>query len=299
MAYRFLTDTTVEANVHRILSEQLDKAVQQLSENFKESPGEAIHKARRHLKKGRSLLRLVRQSLDQDTYKKENKSLRDIGRSLAPARDGAVYPATLDELLKTYGLTLDVSGFADLQAGLTDLSQDKLAKLTDRDRFVDAIVDDLESTRARLDQIALKKPGWKAISKGLKQIYHQGQDRFALAYDGGDDEAFHEWRKRVKDLWHNTCLLRSLWPPVMDAFQSEAHQLASLLGDDHDIAALRQFLLHHPREVAVKEVHMQVLLPLMSHRQDKLHHQARALGQKLYGETPKAFTHRMASYWHA
>jgi CHAD domain-containing protein len=299
MAYQFLADDTVEANIHRILSEQLGKAIEQLSDNFSESPEKAIHKARKHLKKGRSVLRLVRKSLDKKTYNRENACLRDVGRSLAPLRDGAVYPDTLKSLLETYGLAIESHGFADLQASLVDLYQRQLAELCDRNQLVTPVIGDLKDSKERLSQIALKQSGWKALSKGLKQIYRQGQERFKLAYAEGNDEAFHEWRKRVKDLWYDTCLLESLWPPVMDAFESEAHHLSELLGDDHDIAALRHFLLNPPAEVAVSSVHMQVLLPLMKHRQDKLQLQARGLGHKLYGEKPKAFIRRLAHYWQA
>ena len=299
MAYQFLADSTVEANVRRILDEQLDKAIQQLSETFQDTPEQAIHKARKHLKKGRSMLRLVQRSMGKKAYKQESSCLRDIGRSLAPVRDGAVYPVTLTTLLETYGLALDANGFSKLKENLVDSYQHSLHELSDRDQLIVTLIGDLKDSKDRLNQLTLNQSGWKAISQSLRQVYGQGQERFKTAYDDGDDEAFHEWRKRVKDLWHSTCLLKQVWPPIMDAFEAEIHQLAELLGDDHDIAALRHFLLNHSKDVVVKDVHLQVLLPLMEHRQSKLHHRARGLGQKLYGEAPKAFAHRMASYWHA
>ncbi|WP_035985486.1 CHAD domain-containing protein [Leptolyngbya sp. KIOST-1] len=297
MAYRFFADSTVEANVHRILSEQLDKAIQQLSEEFYDTPGQAVHSARKHLKKGRTVLRLVQKSIDKETYQREKNALRDLGRSLSLARDSEVYQHTLDDLLDTYGLTLDTNGFARLRRSLVDLHQIRLNALTDRDNPMDAIVSDLKDSRAHLNQLALSKTGWKALAKNLRQIYHQGQERYHTAYDDGDDDAFHDWRKRVKDLWHVTCLLKPMWPPVMSAFETELHHLAQDLGSGHDIAALRHFLLNHPSEVAVEEVHMQVLLPLMKHRQHRLHRQARTLGQRLYCEDSAAFIHRMANYW--
>ncbi|TVQ06919.1 MAG: CHAD domain-containing protein [Leptolyngbya sp. DLM2.Bin27] len=299
MAYQFFTDDSVEANVQRILSEQLDKAIEQLSDNFSQSPEKAIHKARKHLKKGRSVLRLVRKSLGKKTYSRENACLRDVGRSLAPLRDGAVYPDTLTTLLETYGLTIENNGFADLQTSLVNRYQRQLTELCDRDQLIAPVIGNLKDSKARLSQIALKQSGWQALSKGWQNIYRQGQERFELAYAEGDDEAFHEWRKRVKDLWYDTCLLESLWPPIMGAYASEAHHLSELLGDDHDIAALRQFLSTPAEEVAIKAEHRLLLLPLMKHRQDKLHLQAQALGYKLYGERPKAFIHRLASYWQA
>ncbi|MBE9111841.1 CHAD domain-containing protein [Nodosilinea sp. LEGE 07298] len=297
MAYKFSADSTVDANIRRILSEQLEKAIQQLSEDFQQTPGQAVHKARKHLKKGRTVLRLVRKSIDKDTYEREKNLLRDLGRSLSSARDSEVYQQTLNNLLDTYGLTLDTKGLSKLQESLSDLYQVRLKDLTDGDTPMAAIISDLKDSRSRLNQLAFNKTGWKAISANLKQIYGQGQARFYAAYEDGGDEAFHDWRKRVKDLWHSTCLLKPLWPTVMNAFESEIHQLAEALGGGHDIAALRHFLLNPPAEVALDNVHLQVLLPLMKHRQHRLHQQAKELGQKLYCEDPAAFNHRMASYW--
>ena len=297
MAYKFSADSTVEASVRRILGEQLDKAIQQLSEAFEQTPGEAVHNARKHLKKGRSLLRLVRRSIDKDTYRREKNRLRDLGRSLSLARDSEVYQQTLRDLLDAYGLELGTKGVSTLQERLSDLHQIHLKELTESDASIAVIISDLKDSRARLSQLTLKKNGWKAISTNLTKLYSQGQERYRTAYDDGSDDAFHDWRKRVKDLWHTTCLLKPLWPTVMDAFESEIHQLAQILGDGHDIAALRSFLLDPPAEVAIEEVHMQVLLPLMQHRQHRLHQQANELGHKLYCEEPAAFTHRIACYW--
>lgn len=297
MAYRFLADSTVEANLHRIFNEQLDKAIHQLSDNFEERPGEAIHDARKRLKKGRSLLRLVRKSMPKDTYKREKNALRDIGRALSPARDSEVYQETLDNLLDIYELTLDVDAFSDLKESLADLHQVRLQKLRDRDNPLDGYIAELKDSKQRLNQLALEVSGWEAIARNLKRIYRQGQERFATAYEEGSDEAFHEWRKRVKDLWYDMRLLQDLWPPVIDAFEGETHRLAKLLGDGHDISELRHFLQDCAEEVAVEEVHIKVLLPLMGHRQYKLRQQAHDLGQKLYSEEPEAFITRLSSYW--
>lgn len=297
MPYRFFTDSTVEANVQRIFNEQIGKAVQELSEGMGADPEQAIHSTRKRLKKGRSLLRLVRKSIGEKTYQRENGQLRSIGQALAPARDGAVYQKTLADLIKIYGISLENKGLSELQDSLVDLYKSELKTLIDRDNAIAPILADLEASKARLSQLTLHQTGWKAISKSLKQIYRQGQDRFHAAYKDGDDEAFHDWRKRAKDLWYNSCLLKQVWPPVMEVFGSEAHYLSELLGDGHDIAVLKHFLQHRPPAVVLSDEHLQVLMPLLVHRQEKLHRQAKNLGKKLYSEKPKTFIKRIHSYW--
>lgn len=297
MTYRFLLDSTVEDNLHRLLQEQLEGAIAQIGGGVPADPEAAIHDVRKRLKKVRSLLRLVRPALDSSAYAAANDQLRALGQSLAPARDGAVYQATLANLLNLYGSTLDPHAFVDLQASLADWYRGQLERLEIGDRTLDAFGADLKDIKAQLTQLPLKKTGWAAIAPGLKRIYRQGRERFQVAYDGGDDEAFHDWRKRVKDLTHDLHLLKALWPPVLKAFETETDRLAELLGDDHDLAALHQFLSSHAAALAIDEVALAVLLPLIDHRQRVLRQQANALGQTLYSETPRAFVSRLSRYW--
>ncbi|RZM78652.1 CHAD domain-containing protein [Leptolyngbya iicbica] len=297
MAYRFFADSTVEDNVHRLLQEQIEKAIHQLTHNFQKDPARSIHDARKRLKKARSVLRLIRKSIDKDTYKREKNVLRDVGRSLAPARDAEAYQSTLDALLEAYELTLDISAFSDLKASLAGLHTVRLGKLIEHEDTLQNLVGELKDSHTRLQQLALQATGWDALARSLHRIYRQGHERFHAAYETNNDEAFHEWRKRVKDFWYDMRLLRRLWPPVMSAFEEEGHRLSSLLGDSHDIAELRHFLHHHSEEVALVETQKNVLWPLMEHRQYKLHQPTRELGQKLFAEEPDAFTDRIASYW--
>jgi hypothetical protein len=297
MAYRFKANAPVEANVHRILNEQLDKAQHQLSDKFVRKPASAIHDARKRLKKGRSVLRLIRRSLKKDTYKQEKDALKYVGKQLASARDGEAYQETLNMVLEHHAQVINVNVFSDVQVALREYHQAKLHMLMDSDEPMMTVRSSLKDSSIRLRQLSLQASGWDALDQGLERIYYQGKKRFKVAYEEGTDSAFHEWRKRVKDLWYDTRLLRSTWPSVMNAFETEAHQLSKILGDDHDIAELRQFLLNCDRAIA-PGVALDVLFPLMNDFQEQLRQQAYDLGGRLYAEEPSAFVHRIGNYWH-
>jgi hypothetical protein len=297
MAYRFQPRSTVEANVRRILGEQLDKAQYQLTENFSYEPAAAIHDARKRLKKARSVLRLVRKAMDKDTYKYEKNTLRDTGRLLAPARDGEAYRETLADLTEHYASVLEDDAFAVLEEALMDHHLTLLRRLIDSDETMASVLNNLKDSRLRLKYLQLDKTRWDALHKGLRKIYRQGHERMQTAYEEVSDSAFHEWRKRVKDLWYDTRLLKSTWPPIMKAWETEAHQLSKYLGDDHDIAELRQFLLKHQNDNSLQDSHLKLLLPIMKHRQGQLRDKAKDLGQRLYAETADSFAERMATYW--
>jgi CHAD domain-containing protein len=297
MSYRFQPQSTVEANARRILGEQLDKARYQLTENFNFEPAEAIHDARKRLKKARSVLRLLRKAMDKEAYKREKNALRDIGRLLAPARDAEAFRETLRALKQHYASVLEDDAFDQLQEGLVELHLGQLRHLIDDAEPMATAITDLKDSHLRLKGLKLDKTGWDAIHKGLEKIYRQGSDRMITAYDEVSDATFHEWRKRVKDLWYDTRLLRSVWPPVMRAWISESHQLSKYLGNDHDIAEFRQFLLKHQDEAPLQNTQLKLLLPLMKHRQGQLRQQAKALGDRLYAEDSDAFAGRIGTYW--
>ncbi len=59
---------------------------------------DAVHAARKDLKKLRALLRLARAGLGEETFVRENTALRDAGRALSAMRDAQVLVQAFDGL---------------------------------------------------------------------------------------------------------------------------------------------------------------------------------------------------------
>ena len=112
----------------------------------------------------------------------------------------------------------------------------------------------------------------------------------------GRVEGLHAWRKRVKDLWYQERLLAAVCGPVVAGQVKDAHRLADLLGDDHDLAELREALtqgtVHAP-------VDLDAVVGLIDHRRDTLQAEALYVGARVYAETPAAFMRRMRLLWKA
>jgi len=85
---------------------------------------------------------------------------------------------------------------------------------------------------------------------------------------------------------------------LMEGLSEQAHQLADHLGDDHDLAVLRDLLVGEGAEWAAPGTLMK-LLDLIDVRRGELQHAAAQLGQRLYADRPKAFLNRLHSYWQA
>ncbi len=66
------------------------------------STQEAIHETRKALKRLRALVRLLREELGEQQFKREHAILRDAARRLAGARDAEVMVGTLDALLERH-----------------------------------------------------------------------------------------------------------------------------------------------------------------------------------------------------
>jgi CYTH domain-containing protein/CHAD domain-containing protein len=293
-AYRLLPDEDAAAGVRRVILGRLDKAAERLREAGDEGDAlaEAIHGARKDLKKARAALRLVRDELDKKTFKRENRALRDAARLLSASRDAEVKLATLDSLDE---------GEGDMPPGATALWREAL--LADRDRIVggaddgtaDAIAA-IEAVAARVPEWKLRAEGWNLLAPGIDTAYREGREAFAALGDAPSFEAVHELRKRGKDLWYQVRLLRATWPTVLDASADEIHAFTDLLGDHHDLAVLADDLAGRAE---VDATHRETLRALIEARQARLLADALATGARVYAEKPKAFLRRLRAYWRA
>jgi CYTH domain-containing protein/CHAD domain-containing protein len=293
-AYRLLADEDAATGVRRVIASRLEKAAERLSEPLDgDALAEGIHGARKDLKKARAALRLVREELGEETFKRENHALRDAARMLSASRDAEVKLETLAALVE--------GGAGDAPPGPAALWRDALA--ADRDRTVegegdriDAAVEAIDAVAARSPEWPLRHTGWKLLSPGLDTAYTEGRDAFEALPARPSFEAVHDLRKRGKDLWYQLRLLRDAWPAVLEPTAEEIHEFTDLLGDHHDLAVLGDDL--DGRE-EIGSAHKNVLRELIAAEQHALLIEALSLGERVYAEKPGPFGRRLRAYWRA
>jgi CYTH domain-containing protein/CHAD domain-containing protein len=296
-SFRLLADEDAASGVRRAIVGRLDKAAERLREaNGAGADGdalaEAIHGARKDLKKARAALRLVRDELGEKTFKRENRALRDAGRALSASRDAEVKLATLDALAQ-----------GDGEVPSASMGPWREALVADRDRIVggesagipDAVAA-IEAVAARAEDWRLRTDGWKLLSPGLDTAYREGREALAALGDEPSFEAVHELRKRGKDLWYQLRLLRDAWRPVLEPTAEEVHDFTDRLGDHHDLAVLCIDLVGREE---VDPADRETLRTLIEDRQRELLAEALAAGERIYAEKPKAFNRRIRTYWGA
>lgn len=283
-AYRLNLSEPLPSEIARVGRGRIDHALDELRGKTDSTPEEAVHEARKDMKKLRALLRLARGELGKDTFERENACFRDAARELAGTRDSDVMLDTLRALELPSGLGWELRKL--VQAQLAQNGQ------PDREAVAGRAVAILKEARKRVDDWPLARDSFEGLAGGLERTYRRGRRAFKAALDEPSAEALHEWRKRVKDLWYDHTLLRELWPPVMTAAGDEAHELSDRLGDDHDLVVLAAWVRGHldPDPDFSDAV---------IRRREELQRESFALGERLYAEKPSAYMRRIERLWSA
>jgi CHAD domain-containing protein len=294
MAYKLKDREGIATGVRRIVSAELDKAIDELEGRRNSDPDAAVHEARKRCKKARAALRLVRDDLRNDLRRRENAALRDAQRRLSGVRDAHVMLETLDALRDEADGRVPASSVRGLR--------DQLRKRRDHARQGESgeraeAIAELTAARERIDGWPLSDESFGSAAQGLRRIYRDGRRAQHAALASAGPEHWHEWRKRVKDLWYAARILRPIAKVELEAVVDEADHLAELLGDHNDLAVLRRAVDDQAGDLT--EAQADSIRAAIDESAAELRRRAVPLGLRLYAEKPKRFVARIAAYWEA
>ena len=245
----------------------------------------AVNDIRRHLKRSRATLRLLRGALGDAEFRRENRILRDASRPLTAVRDAKILVDTLELLRrKSDGEKTRASGRQLMRALRRDKSDsvDTLELAT------------LRTEAARLDEAVRRMRSLTSarqvdVKQALVHAYEQGRASFATAAADPSDEYLHEWRTQVKYFLNELDSVALLSGRRFLRWRKQGERLARHLGKDHDLAVLKQKmnqLATLPPFGANPESLKEWAARLAKRR---LRHQRKALrlGAKLFAHKPK------------
>lgn len=292
-AYRLRTDESVADGLRRVAVGRAAKALERLDRAADDELAGVIHGVRKDLKKLRALLRLTGAELGGELFAAEDRRYRDVGRLLSDSRDAQVKLETLVALRTAAGATLPS---AETALWESELEAERDAAVTvagseGADRLRRAR-EAIAAGRERVGEWPLKGDAWSLVGPGLRRGYRDGRQGMKLVRKEATADDIHAWRKRVKDLWYQLRLLQEAWPEPLRATAGQAHALAELLGEHHDLALLAMDLSSR-WGVSGKEKFETAI----GHRQQELLDEALTIGARLYAEKPKAFSQRLEAYW--
>jgi CHAD domain-containing protein len=283
--FRLSGDESVPAGLRRIAAGQLDASIERLEGDTDEDLATAVHETRKSLKRLRATVRLARDELGVDVYRRENVAFREAGRRLAGARDSRV-------LLETLGAVTDrnrdempparVQRFKRTLVGQQAAAQRRL-----REGPAIAVVrTELAEASARVPAWPLEREDVGAVVPGFKRIYRRGRRAYRAARREPSTENLHELRKRAKDLWYAAQIVRCASPKRMKRIARRAHELSDLIGEDHDLSLLGQ-RAEERRDRFADEAAVGELTALVEHRRDELRREAMDVARRLFRKKPR------------
>ncbi len=270
MAYRLNSNKPLAETLRVTARAEVAGALADLEELPEE---EAVHELRKHCKKLRSLLRLVRTEIG-DRYRYENAHYRALANALAGSRDAVSMRDALLALAPT-------GSYPQVQAFLVERAH------SHRDP------DALEDTRAllqqggeRIDDWPLEPLKWKHTRKGYKNYYRRAFKAMKRAFAEEDAVSFHEFRKRVKDHWYHSRLLEKKYKDEAGSRCKPLNKLAQALGDWRDLRLLCSLLTEYSGEFSGELI---PLLDAAKARLDPLRQDIERQSQKLFARKKFAF----------
>jgi CHAD domain-containing protein len=285
-------DKSISSEIHRIVLRQLEAATAELKSIGDPESDEAIHEARRRVKKIRAVIRLVRPALDK-SYRVVDKHLRDVNRLLAPVADGQGIIATLNALEHRYRKALPKRVVASIRAGLVDRGS-QADRQADSDQVLQTVAGALRAERRRVKHWRLRSDGFHAIAPGLEESFRRGRQAMLAAWRRPTAAHYHQWRHRVKNHWFHVRLLEGRCGDRLNADQRRVEALDGVLGEYHNLVLLAEVLVN---DSYVSRSETARCLRVVVRYQRELRQHAQSLGARIYSEKPHGFVRRIKRLW--
>src|SRR5436309_1077349 len=211
MSYELRRDETLGDGLRRICRKQIELALT-IARGEKETDDTPVHETRKHLKKARAALRLVKKEIGRGLFTRQDHCLRDVGRLVSEVRDAEVRLQTVRQL---QGLTRRKKHrkYQKLEEMLMLELENFVAAFAEW--HVQAIPM-LEGVRDDIDAWPVDQLDCCQLRRVVQRTYKCGRDALAEAKAKGTSECFHEFRSVAKQLWYHLRILRPINPVVIE-----------------------------------------------------------------------------------
>jgi CHAD domain-containing protein len=292
MAYQLERSETAADGLRRIAAEEARTAAAALRGATAANRDEAIHEARKSVKKLRALLRFVRPEIGP-VYDAESARLRRVGGGLSRLRDAGAVIETLDGLTERFQQDLGRTSLASIRRALAARKREA-ERRAGAGQVLNRMATALAALEKRVGRWPLPGDGFKPLVQGIERTYRRSRKAFERARRNPDAARLHEWRKRVKDHWYQMRLLGPFFEGAGE-HEKDLRNLQNLLGDDHNLTLLAEALSSKP--LPGTPAAAELCRGLIERYQKELRENALALGPRIYSEKPRKFTSRMEALW--
>jgi CHAD domain-containing protein len=290
MAYRLPSDESVTQGLRRLARKELRSAREELG---KTTPphDEAIHEARKSLKKVRAIVELIAAD-DGRGLAGSEKRLRTVHHTLSRLRDADAMLEVLTKLRKMHPRAFDEHTFARMRRRLTAYKQTSMTAAQD-----DGVWKEIDRALRALRRDATRwRPAHRrfgAIAAGLRASYRDGRKALARATKHQRATDYHEWRKAMKSLWYQLRLIEVCGPAIRADVRA-LHRAETWLGEDHNAVILCAAL---SKDAPLCD--LEGLRRAANGYQCDLRRKAIAKTARIYGRAPSDFLRRLKRAWNA
>jgi CHAD domain-containing protein len=286
MAYRLKRQKPVARELSRIVAKEFEGAREELSGDSSVNTDEAVHEARKHVKKIRAVLRLLQGDLGKD-YRVQNQRLRDVAHELSPLRDVDASAEIVKALGDHYPRVVTPKISAPVYRGFSRRKRAAVARLHPErvlPRAAHALDQSAGETPQEIRRVARVAA---AMKTGVIRGYRRARKAMAGVRAHPEDTQFHTWRRRVKDHAYHLQLLEGLSGRAHNRAQ-RLKQLETWLGDDHNLVVARATILDAPAHFGNARA-TAVVLGCVAKYQATLRRRALKLGGRLFGTDDHTF----------
>ena len=294
MGYRLEPGQPVADEVRRVAAHQLELAIARLTAAGDDTRDGSVHTARRHIKKVRALIRLVRPAHGR-RYRAVDHRLRTVNRMLAPIADAQATVAMLARVVWRDGDELPADVVARLRASVVrrESMAYEDAALTDAFETVAAL---LGAERDAISEWSVSRTGFHAVAAGFERTARASRRAMVKALATSRIEDYREWRQRVKATWLQVRLLMARCGAGLALDERRLEALDGYLGDCRNCAILRQILIS---DSLLDRGDAALGLRAVRRYERRLRGCARRLGTAIYDETPRDFVTRVERLWNS
>lgn len=294
MGFRIHSDRAAGAEIVRVVREQIAVVIA-VAGAAKGTAPERARRARVGCKKIRAILRLARPHCPR-RCDREDKFLRAAARKLAAVRETNVTVDTLDALRQQWGDKADRGSFTAVRRVLVAARQTTALTEAETGNRLRQFQKKMTKADGRLADWEIEGEGFDVLAAGFEASYAKARHAFRTARTESTIAAYHTWRKRAKTHGYHCKLLRDAWPDIMKKWSRSLKVLTRLLGDEHDLALLREHILTQ-FDGATGNEGVRSVVALIESRREDLRSEAVTLGRRLFAEKPSAMVRRVSIWW--
>lgn len=275
--YRLKRREKPGAGLRRVVVEGIAEVRRELK-GVSADPHGVVHRARRRLKRLRTAARLMRAGADGPA-REAGARFAEAAQVLSETRDDDVAAATAAALARSTKSPAAKRAFARAERAL----RQRLASSKERFGDIATALAALEEAERTIQAMDLHKLNRRALKEALLRIDRRAAAAWARTKKPNAPETSrHEWRKRVKDRWHVTDLLKNVWPKRLRRRAKTADLLGETLGDERDLALLHHRLNEDP-SLCGGPAALRSARAAIGARKAELRRRAEKLGRRLHG----------------